>query len=125
MTRPTFSVKATIGLVLLNSLVWLAFAGVVAARLHPALPADGLVRWGMVALALSAGCVLLLLAILLRRRNRLAYSLAVAALLFLAVLTIADEVGLADLVVLVVVLAPLLLLIKDRRWYLGRDSDER
>jgi hypothetical protein len=43
-------------------------------------------------------------------------------LLLLAVLTITDEVGLADWIYLVIVAAPLLLLIKDRAWYLRKAS---
>jgi hypothetical protein len=40
-------------------------------------------------------------------------------LLLLALATIVDEVGMVDLAVLAVILLPLVLLIRDRRWYLA------
>ncbi|MCJ7706626.1 MAG: hypothetical protein MUO38_03300 [Anaerolineales bacterium] len=123
MTRPPTSVTVTFALVLVNALVWIAFAIIVAARLHPSIPAGELVRMIMALLALTAAVVLGFLAIMLRRRSRWGYFLTVAALILLAALTIADEVGLADLVVLVIAVMPLLLLIKDRAWYLGRSID--
>jgi lysylphosphatidylglycerol synthetase-like protein (DUF2156 family) len=119
MTRPPVSVTVTIGLILVNAIVWIAFAVIVAARMHPSLPAGDLVRVIMASLALLAAAVLVFLSIMLRRRSRWGYILTVAALILLAALTIADEVGLADLVVLAIAVIPLSLLIKDRAWYLG------
>jgi hypothetical protein len=119
MTRPPVSVTVTIGLILVNAIVWIGFAVIVAARMHPSLPAGDLVRVIMASLALLAAAVLVFLSIMLRRRSRWGYILTVAALILLAALTIADEVGLADLVVLAIAVIPLSLLIKDRAWYLG------
>ena len=119
MTRPPVSVTVSIGLILVNAIVWIAFAVIVAARMHPSLPAGDLVRVIMASLALLAAAVLVFLSIMLRRRSRWGYILTVAALILLAALTIADEVGLADLVVLAIAVIPLSLLIKDRAWYLG------
>ena len=123
MTSPPSSVKVTFALMLINALVWLAFAAVVALGMHPSLPRGDLVSVGMAWLAFLAAVVLMLLAFLLRRRSRWGYILTVAALIVLATLTIADQLGLVDLLVLVIVVIPLVLLIKDRAWYLGRRID--
>jgi hypothetical protein len=120
MTRRPASVTFTLALVLVNALVWIAFAVLVAARMHPSLPADDLVSVIMALLALMAAFVLGFLAIMLWRRSWWGYFLDLVALILLAVLTIADDVGLADLVLLAIVVIPLLLLINDRPWYLRR-----
>jgi len=41
---------------------------------------------------------------------------------FIAILSVTDEVGLADLVVLLLTLAPIVLLLKDRRWFLSQSK---
>jgi hypothetical protein len=104
---------------LVNALVWLAFAAVVALGMHPSLPTGDLVSVGVAGLALLAAVILVFLALLLRRRSRWGFILTVAALAVLAILTIADQVGFVDLVVLAIVVTPLVLLIKDRGWYMG------
>jgi hypothetical protein len=54
----------------------------------------------------------------LRRRSRLAFYGALAVLAAIAVLSITDQVGLLDLVSLSISVIPLVLLVRDRRWYL-------
>jgi len=122
MTQSPFSVSAALFFLLLNALVWLGFTILVAANAHPALPDSRTVQWIMAALAFGSACALGVLIVLLWKRIRIAYSLTLGLLALLAVLTITDEVGWADLIYLAVVVTPLVLLIKDRSWYLRKDS---
>jgi hypothetical protein len=59
---------------------------------------------------------------LLMGKIRLAYYGLLGLLGWIAFLTITDEFGVADLVVLILTLTPLLLLIKDRGWYFQTDG---
>jgi predicted membrane channel-forming protein YqfA (hemolysin III family) len=74
----------------------------------------------MAILALLTTGLLMGLWLFLRRRSRLAYYLALGLLAVISLLTITDEFGLSDLIVLIITVAPLMLLIKDRAWYLQR-----
>ena len=58
----------------------------------------------------------------MRRRSRLAFNAAAALLALIAVLSITDQFGLADLVSLLLSLVPLVLLLKDRTWYLHAEG---
>jgi hypothetical protein len=115
--RPA-SVNTTFLLIALNAILWLAFSILVSAGLHPAIPAAPLVKWGMAILALLCSAALLGLLVLLAYRRRSAYFLMVSLLVLVSVATIADDFGLADLAVLIVTVVPLVLLVKDRIWYL-------
>ena len=112
------SVRLTTSLILINAAVWLSFAIIVGAGWHPSLPPGTNTRVVLALLAALAAGALVVLVVLLRKRSRAGYYLTLGALAVLAVLTVLDEVGLADLVVLGLTLGPLVLLVKDRRWYL-------
>jgi hypothetical protein len=102
-----------------NILIWFGFAVLVLAGAHPALPRDPAVRGILAALAFAAAAGLSLAVFLLAKRLRFGYCLSVAALGLLAILTFADDVGPADWIYLVLVLIPLILLVRDRGWYLA------
>jgi hypothetical protein len=72
----------------------------------------------MTFLSIALAAILLGLFIFLFRGNRAAYFLTLAFFAFTAILTIFDDVGPSDLVVLAINIIPLLLLIKDRAFYL-------
>jgi hypothetical protein len=118
MANRPFSVSVTLVFVLLNGLVWLAFGAFIASNLHPALSVPAWVRWTMAVLSLVVSGALLALFIFLRKRTRLAYYLSLACFFVAALLTLFDQFGLADLVVVAINLVPFVLLIKDRAWYL-------
>jgi peptidoglycan/LPS O-acetylase OafA/YrhL len=120
MTKTPASVFATFIFLLLNALVWLAFAIIVATGLHPSIPQDNLVKWTMVILAFLVAGVLSILCFFLRKRSKVAYYLTLALLLVISLLTVFDEFGLSDLIYLIIAVVPLVLLIKDRAWYLQR-----
>jgi len=121
MTKPPSTVTAAHFLLLLNALVWLVFGIIVAAGLHPSMPESDVFRWTMAVLALLTTSVLLGLWVFLRRRSGIAYYLTIGLLVVLSILTVTDEFGLPDLMVLIIIAAPLVLLIKDRAWYLRRN----
>ncbi len=115
--RP-LSVHLTLGLILVNALIWLALGVIIAADVHPALPDEPLAKGLRGFLSFAAAGVLLVLWFYLMKRSRIAYFLAIAALGLAAVLVVFDDVGWTDLVVFIVSIAPVVLLIKDHDWYL-------
>lgn len=122
MPKFPVSVYAAIIFLLISAFIWIGFAVLVAVGAHPALPDNRTFQWVMAILAFGCGCTLIVLTLALGKRIRIAYFLITGLLALLAVLTIADDVGLVDLVYLAIVLVPLVLLIKDRAWYLQKDS---
>lgn len=123
-TRPA-SVRITRAVILLNGLLWLLFALVVAAGIHPSYRQVGSLRWPIALAGVGIACALLALAWLLRATNPLAYWGSVILLAAIVLVGLLDEVGIADVAFLVVTLIPLALLIKDRRWYLRPASTEK
>jgi len=122
MNRSPATVCIALLLLALDALMWLAFgvvaaAGGIASITHP--PA---LRWVMAGLAWASAAALAVLTILLSRRSRVAFCLAVILLFLIAVLSIADQVGLLDLLALALSAVPLVLLLKDRTWYLRREA---
>ena len=122
-TRPP-TVTAALLLMALTAAFWFGFAVLTACGVIRSIPA-GWVRWIMAALALGTSAVLAGLAVLLRRRYRPAYYAAALLLAIIAVLSITDDFGLWDLFSLLICLAALALLLKDRAWYLGPGGDRR
>jgi hypothetical protein len=118
MDKPPTSVSAARVLVLLNAIVWLAFGVIIAIGAHPALPDSILLKWAMAILGLLTSGILLALFIYLGRRSRLAFFATLAVLGSMSVLTMADEVGLADLAVLGITIAAIVCLIGSRAWFL-------
>lgn len=103
---------------LVNCLTWLILGILIILNAHPALPDQPVILWVMGLLSLAAACVFLILSLLIYRRNQTGYYLALAALVLTALLIFFDDVGVSDLIVLMVVLIPVGLLVKDRAWYL-------
>jgi hypothetical protein len=104
-------------LVGLNSLFWLAFGLLVAFNFHPALPDAPIFKPLLVSVSLALAGLQLSLLVLLRRRSRVAYLLAVGLFTAIALAFFFDQFGWIDLAVLLLDLAPLVLLIKERAWY--------
>jgi len=113
------TIRITLLLLLLNALVWLFFGLIVVLGLHPALHVDAVYKWGMAVVSFLAAGFLVTLMFLLFRRWKPAWYLAVAALVVSALLTLFDDIGWVDIGVLLVMLVPLVLLLIDRKWYLG------
>lgn len=105
---------ATRALIFINAAFWLGFAVLTALGLHPGLPEGALYRWGMTSLAFLTAVFLVGLFLVLDR-FKLAYYLLLAMLAGICVLTITDDFGFSDLVVLVLHLAAFAFLIISRR----------
>jgi len=118
MDRPPVSVRVTLILILLNAAFWLGFAILVAAGAIGSIPSASVIQWVMAILALVSAVALAGIAFFLRRRNRFAFYFGLALLALIAVLSIADQVGLLDLFTLLVNLVALGLMVRDRGWYL-------
>ena len=112
------SVTVTYGFIILNIIIWFALGLIIAFNLHPAMPDQPLVKGIMAILSFAAAGILLGVFIFLRKRSRTAYYLALAFFCVSSLLTIFDDVGPVDLVALAFSIIPIILLVKDRDWYL-------
>ncbi len=122
MIKHSPSISITIVFIYLNALVWLAFGVIVAFDAHPSIPNYPLLISGMAILAILIACIFLVLGIYVTKRNRIAFFLTVGLLVLTSLLTILDDFGLIDLAFLIINMIPLILLIKDRAWYLQEYS---
>ncbi len=116
------SVLITRGFVLLNAMIWLAFSIIVATGMHPALPDSEFYKWLIATLSLLSAAFLLLLYFLLKNKPKIAFFLTAAFLIFIALLTIMDDLGWIDFIVLATTLFPVVLLIKNRNWFLKTET---
>jgi hypothetical protein len=71
-------------------------------------------------MALMTGLSLIILYHLLLKGYRITYYLLLSGLGILSILTISDQFGIYDLIVLIIHLAAFLLLLKDRHQYLRK-----
>ena len=120
MNKRPLSVRVVFLLIGLDALLWLALGLIIAVDAHPALPVQANIKTMMAILSLVAAVVLLGLSMFLAKRSRVAYYLTLAFLLVASLLIILDEVGWIDLVVLALQIIPIILLLKERTWYLGQ-----
>jgi len=118
MNRQPITVTITIILILISAAFWLFYAVYVAIAGVPSFPNAGAGRWIMAGLSFCVSVFLIGMVILLKRHNRLFFMAGIIFLGIIATLSITDQIGWIDLAVLLVNLAALLLLIKDRTWYL-------
>lgn len=112
------SVLITRGFILLNAIIWLTFSIIVATGMHPALPDSEFYKWLMAISAFVSATFLLLLYFLLKNKSKIAFFLTIAFLILIALLTMMDDLGWIDFLVLVVTLIPVVILIKEREWFL-------
>jgi hypothetical protein len=109
-------------MIYLNAILWLAFALIIAVGAHPSYPIGSLLHLPMALAASMVTLVLFALAWWLRKPNAIAYWVCVSALAATILMALLDEVGPADLVFLLITAFPLILLIKNRSWYLRPDA---
>jgi hypothetical protein len=121
LTRPR-SVSIVLFFVCLNALVWLGLGLSMAFNLHPAMPDIPLLTGIMAVLSLAMAGLWLGTFSLLQKRTRIGYFGTLGLLAITCLLLIFDDFGLIDLVVLLINLLPLGLLLKDRAWYLEKQS---
>ncbi len=117
------TVVAALVLISLNAIFWLGFAVIAALGGIPGYDGSGIEKWLLVGLALGTALCLALLAFFLGRRNRFAYISGVVLLGGILVLSLTDQLGIWDILAMASILAALVLLLKDRKWYLGRQVE--
>ena len=120
MKKRPLTVNVTLIFVMINALIWLVLGMIIALHLHPSLPDQPVIRWSMAFLSFAAAAILAGLFFFLRRQIPLAWFLGLGVFVFSALLTFFDQFGLTDLVVLVINVIPIILLIKDRAWFLRK-----
>jgi lysylphosphatidylglycerol synthetase-like protein (DUF2156 family) len=89
--------------------------------IHPSIGFDSLVTKVIAVLALLSGAVLAVLVFFLWRGSKLAYWVSVPLLALIAILSLADEIGFADVASFAIAAAALACLIAGRRWFFKRD----
>ena len=117
------TVVAALVLISLNAIFWLGFAVIAALGGIPGYDGAGIEKRLLVGLALGTSLCLALLAFFLWRRNRFAYISGVVLLGGILVLSLTDQLGVWDILAMASLLAALVLLLKDRKWYLGRQAE--
>jgi lysylphosphatidylglycerol synthetase-like protein (DUF2156 family) len=111
-------IKIALIFILVNALMWFVIGVLIALNVHPGVPDDALLRW-MMMLGMFGGAIILgLLYLLLSKRRRLAFFLTLVVLAVIILLTVFDQMGWADYAALGLALAPFVLLILGRKWFL-------
>lgn len=120
MNKQPITVKLTFILILINAVFWFGYGVLMGLGGIAPMSANLSARWVMGGLALVSAAALAGVAYLLSKRIKLVYFGSVVLLALIAVLSITDQVGWLDLFSLLASLVPLVLLIKDGRWYLRK-----
>lgn len=120
---PRSAVAAQV-LILINALFWFLFSIVAALGNLPSGLATGPIRWTFAFLALGTSIALGGIAYFLVRQKKAAFYLALAVLALLGVLSITDEVGFLDIFTLTISVAAIILIVKNRDWYLKHAKRE-
>lgn len=112
-------------LILLNAAIWAGYGLYTLLTHNTAGTGLSAATWVMSALAFATAAALVVTVLLLRKRNRWGYIFGLALLALIAVLSVTDQIGLLDVLSLLISLAPLILLIRDRKWYLQKAPHDR
>ena len=122
MNRSPKSVRLALIFILLDAGLWLFYAFLMAFGGIRPFAAPTTIRWVLAALALGCSAALAGTAILLRKHNRFAYFGGLVLLEVVAILSITDEIGLADFSLALISFIPIVLMLKDRGWYLRQNN---
>ena len=114
--------KITLALVLITAAFWFLFSLTVVLGGHVSYNQLGVYRWLMAGLTFLVSLFLLVLRHFLRRQFKPAWIVGVLTLTAMLLAGFMDELGWMDYIFIVLTLVPLALLIKDRQWYLGRNT---
>ena len=117
MRKYPVTVKIALGLLVLDSVLWLGFA-VVTVLGFGAQHIPAWLRLTMAGLSLILAAGLGVLFYLLIRKVRIAYWISLALIGAIAVVSLMDELGVLDISFCLFNLILLALLIKDNKWYL-------
>jgi len=115
-------VKIALIFILLNALIFFVLGVLIAGGWHSGIPEDAALKWIMMLGMFGGAIVLALLYLLLAKRRRLAFFIALVALALIMMLTIFDQVGWIDLLMLLITFIPFALLILGRKWFLQKKA---
>jgi len=116
-------VKITLALIRINAAFWFLFSLIVVLGGQVAYNQLGVYRWLMAGLTFLVSLFLMALWYFLRRQFKPAWIVGVITLTVMVLAGFMDELGWLDYVFIVLSLVPLVLLIKDRQWYLARNRE--
>jgi hypothetical protein len=122
MTRRPITVTVNFVLILVNLIIWLGLGIIIAVNAYPALSIPPILKGIMAAMSMGMAGILLILFIFLVRGSHKGFYFTLAFFGVTALLTIFDDVGVSDIVVLIMNIIPIILMILDRKWYLGERS---
>jgi hypothetical protein len=125
MMNPPTCLRIARAFIGLNALLWAAFAIAVALGLHPSYPDPGILRWSMALIAAGTAIILSMFLRSLAKHRTLAYWLAIAFLAVIALAALLDEVGIADILFIIITGVPIILLLRSRSWYLHPNSEPK
>ena len=120
LAKRPITVAVTLFLLLILALLWLAFSLLFALGGNISYYQVTAFKWLISALAFLASLMLVGLCYFLRKRSKFAWY---GMVLILSAMTLAgflDQLGLIDILSILLTVFPLALLIKDRKWYLRK-----
>jgi hypothetical protein len=118
LTHQPITVKVNQIIILLNALIWLILTILLAINKVPGLDELQDIRWVLAIISITMAAILLALNYYLLKHSLKAFYLTIAFFGITSILIIFDDVGLADVIFFIISLIPIILLIKDRSWYL-------
>jgi chromate transport protein ChrA len=118
MTKRPLTFTITLVVIILNALIWLLLGIIIAVDALPGIPDLAQMKGILASISISIAVILLGLTFFLFKRSRTAFYLTLLFFGITSLLTIFDDVGLPDVVFLIISLIPIFLLLKDRAWYL-------
>lgn len=117
MVHRPLSVTINLVLIPVNILIWLILGIIIAVNAHPALSIPPVMKGIVAGISIMMAGILLILFIFLLRGSHKAYYFILAFFGVTALLTIFDDVGVSDVIVLALNIIPIVLMVLDRRWY--------
>ena len=117
------TVAINYGFIILNIAIWFILGTIIMLDLHPGMPDQLLARGIMAILSFAAAAILAVIFLFLRKHNRIAYYFTLAFFAASAILTFFDDVGWIDIAFTAIFIIPIILLIKDRDWYLREEMN--
>jgi hypothetical protein len=123
--KSTPVVTAVQALFVLNAVIWIFLGALYLWQFSSDSGGLSYADWIVAGLMFANALAMLLLALIIGKRRRIYYFLALAVLAVNILLTVTDEFGLLDLVVLLLGLAILVLLVGGRRRYLPPASGDQ
>ncbi len=124
MVKKPVTVTMSLWLILFIAVIWLGFGGLVASGAHPAMPDEPTVRLILTAGSLITSVALFILWSMLSQHNPMGYYMSLVLFAVITLVTFLDDVGWVDFLFVGLSLVVLILLIKDRKWYLGKPLNE-